>query len=86
MGNALFAYVKGMYQDPDTVGAVQAICLAVVTLGTLLYTVNKGRIHTYSVQNKELCVAIGSGLGCMSSFMWIGGGPINMIVLYFFSA
>ncbi len=86
VGNALFAYVKGMYQDPDTVGAVQAICLAVVTLGTLLYTVNKGRIHTYSVQNKALCVAIGSGLGCMSSFLGIGGGPINLIVLYFFSA
>lgn len=83
-GNALFTYVRGIYQDPNTVGAVQAICLAAVTLGTLLYTVNKGRIQTYSVQNQALCVVIGLGLGCMSSFLGIGGGPINLVVLYFF--
>lgn len=84
VGNALFHYVKGINQDPNAVGAVQAICLAAVTLGTLLYTVNKGRIRTYSVQNKLLCVLIGLGLGCMSSFLGIGGGPINLVVLYFF--
>ena len=83
-GNALFAYVKGMFQNPDTVGAVQAVCLAAVTLGTLLYTVNKARIQTYSIRNKALCVVIGLGLGCMSSFLGIGGGPINLVVLYFF--
>lgn len=83
-GNALFSCVRGFYQDPNTVGAVQAACLAAVTLGTLLYTVNKGRIRTHSVQNKALCVLIGLGLGCMSSFLGIGGGPINLVVLYFF--
>ena len=83
-GNALFSYVKGIYQDPNTVGAVQAICLAAVTLGTLLYTVNKDRIQTHSVQNRALCVVIGLALGCMSSFLGIGGGPINLVVLYFF--
>lgn len=83
-GNALFSYVKGIYQDPNTVGAVQAICLAAVTLGTLLYTVNKSRIQTHSVQNRALCVVIGLALGCMSSFLGIGGGPINLVVLYFF--
>ena len=83
-GNALFTCVKGFYQDPNTVGAVQALCLAAVTLGTLLYTVNKSRIRTHSVQNPALCVVIGLCLGCMSSFLGIGGGPINLVVLYFF--
>ena len=31
------------------VGAVQAACLGIVTLGTLLYTVSKSRIRTHTV-------------------------------------
>lgn len=83
-GNTLFSFVRGLFSNQNAVGAVQAVCLAAVTMGTLLYTVNKSRIHTYSIQNKILCVAIGFCLGCMSSFLGIGGGPINLVVLYFF--
>lgn len=31
-----------------------------------------------------VCVVIGLMLGIMSSFLGIGGGPINLVVLYFF--
>ena len=37
-GKQLFSVVKDLFADPNTVGAVQAACLAVITLGTLLYT------------------------------------------------
>ena len=84
LGNHLFAAVRGMFANPNTVGAVQAACLAVVTLGTLVYTVCKSRIRTYQVESKAVCVLIGLALGCMSSFLGIGGGPINLVVLYFF--
>ena len=84
LGNQLFAAVRGMFENPNTVGAVQAACLAAVTLGTLVYTVCKSRIHTHRVENKAVCAAIGLVLGCMSSFLGIGGGPINLVVLYFF--
>ena len=83
-GNQLFAAVRELSGSPDTVGAVQAACLAVVTAGTLLYTVNKSRISTRRVQNFAACVVIGLALGAMSSFLGIGGGPINLVVLYFF--
>jgi len=66
------------------VGSIQAACLAAVTVGTLLYTLNKARIPTHRLQNKGACAAIGLALGCMSSFLGIGGGPINLVVLYFF--
>lgn len=84
LGNRLFSLIRDMSPDPNAVGSVQAICLAVVTLGTLLYTVNKHRIHTHSVSGLPACVTIGLVLGCMSSFLGIGGGPINLVVLYFF--
>lgn len=84
LGNRLFSLIRGMSADPNAVGSVQAVCLAIVTLGTLLYTVNKRRIHTHSVHSPAACAAIGLTLGCMSSFLGIGGGPINLVVLYFF--
>ena len=61
-----------------------AIALGFITLGTLLYTVNKSRIKTLTTSNKLVCVAIGLVLGIMSSFLGIGGGPINLVVLGFF--
>jgi len=63
-----------------------AVALGIITLGTLLYTINKSRIQTRSTSNKLTCLVIGLLLGIMSSFLGIGGGPINLVVLgYFFS-
>lgn len=84
LGSRLFSAIKAMFDNPNTVGAVQAVCLAIVTAGTLIYTVNKSRVRTLHVENKAVCVLIGLALGCMSSFLGIGGGPINLVVLYFF--
>ena len=84
LGSQVFAAVKGLFANPNGVGAVQAGCLAVVTAGTLAYTVCKSRIKTRRVESKWACVGIGLALGCVSSFFGIGGGPINLVVLYFF--
>lgn len=84
LGNQLFALLRRTSESPNTVGAVQAVCLAAVTAGALLYTLNKTHIPTHQVRNKGVCALIGLALGCMSSFLGIGGGPINLVVLYFF--
>lgn len=83
-GKWLFTLVKSMSEEPDRVGAIQAFCLMLVTVGTLVYTLNKHRIHTYRIESASVCVAIGIFLGILSSFLGIGGGPINLVVLYFF--
>ena len=84
LGSQLFAAVKAMFASPNAVGAVQAVCLAIVTAGTLIYTLRKSQISTLQVANQAACLLIGLALGCMSSFLGIGGGPINLVVLYFF--
>ena len=84
LGSQLFTAVKAMFENPNTVGAVQAVCLAAVTAGTLVYTVNKRRITTHRLSSWLACAVIGLALGCISSFLGIGGGPINLVVLYFF--
>ena len=84
VGTQLFQVVKAMSTDPDRVGAVQAACLLGVTLGTLVYTLFKSRIPTHHVTNSGLCLTIGGVLGIMSSFLGIGGGPINLVLLFYF--
>ena len=83
-GNQMFKMVKMLFENQNTVGSVQAGCLAVVTAGTLLYTLYKSRIKTHNVRSKLACLLIGTALGIMSSFLGIGGGPINLVVLFFF--
>lgn len=84
LGNQLFKLIKAMFENQNAVGAVQAGCLALVTAGTLVYTIFKAKIKTHTVSNQALCLAIGAVLGLMSSFLGIGGGPINLVVLFFF--
>ena len=84
VGKELFSAVKTYFNGSPMVGGVQAIALGLITLGTLLYTLNKSRIQTRSTSSKLVCVVIGLALGIMSSFLGIGGGPINLVVLGFF--
>lgn len=83
LGKHLFSIVKAMSADHNQVGAVQAACLLVVTLGTLVYTIYKEKIKTYETKNLAACTGIGIFLGILSSFLGIGGGPVNLVVLFF---
>lgn len=83
-GKQLFSAIERALSSPGTAGGIQAMCLAAITVGTLIYTVYGTRIHTHRVQGAFACVAVGIMLGVMSSFLGIGGGPINLVVLYFF--
>lgn len=84
LGKQLFAAVKAQFADPEMVGSVQAACLMLVTVGTFIYTLKKASISTRRVRSAAACVAIGLALGMMSSFLGIGGGPINLVVLFYF--
>lgn len=83
-GKQMFTAIKGLFANPNRVGAVQAACLAVITCGTLLYTLKRDRITTHRVVSPISCCLIGLVLGICSSFLGIGGGPINLVVLYYF--
>lgn len=84
LGKMLFQSISSLFADANTIGAVQAGCLVLITIGTLIYTIYANKIKTYHVTNGLSCIIIGVFLGIMSSFLGIGGGPINLVVLYFF--
>ena len=84
IGKQLFSAVKAMFPNGGMVSGVQAVALGIITVGTLLYTLCKSRIRTCRMTNRVMCVVIGLRLGIRASFLGIGGGPINLVVLGFF--
>lgn len=83
-GKSMFQALSGMFADKDMAGAVQASCLLAITAGTLIYTLRKDKIKTLHVANATACAIIGVILGILSSFLGIGGGPVNLVVLFYF--
>lgn len=83
-GNSLFVFARGAFENPNRAGMIQSVLLLLITAGTMLYTLLKQRIKTHSVRNGWVVLLIGLLLGTMSSFLGIGGGPINLVVLFFF--
>lgn len=85
-GKELFSIVKSLFANAEMVSGVQAVALGIITVGTLAYTICKAKITTRKMTGKFFCIVVGLLLGIMSSFLGIGGGPINLVVLgYLFS-
>ena len=77
-GKFLFDLIKRSVGNDRLVGAIQAIVLGIMVLGTLLYVVNREKIRSRDLQSPAAAVGIGLALGIASSFLGIGGGPMSM--------
>ncbi len=86
MGKLIFELFQNAFTNVNHASAIQSLILLTINLGALIYTLNKKKIKTLNITSAFTIIFIGSGLGFISSFLGIGGGPINIIVLqYFFS-
>ena len=83
-GSRLFGLAADISKQPEKVGGIQAVCLAVITLLTLLYTLLQDTIKTHTLKSPLPCGVVGLCLGTLSGFLGIGGGPVNLVVLHFF--
>ena len=84
LGKMLFSFVAEGASDPSLVSLLQNIVMVVLTLMVLFYVLLKSRIHTLNVTNPAASTLLGLLLGVLSSFLGIGGGPINIMLLSFF--
>lgn len=84
VGKWLYTELKNTFDNPEIIGGYQAAALFVVVFITLLYTLNKNKIKSLHVTNKLILCLLGLGLGMCSSFLGIGGGPMNLAVLCYF--
>lgn len=83
VGKWLFEQITTIVLADQIVSAVQAIVLGILVLGTLLYVHFRSKIPSKTLHAKGTCVLIGGVLGLLSSFLGIGGGPMNLAVLYY---
>lgn len=84
LGKQIFDWVKVVSGNPQMAGAVQSFVLALITVGVLLFTLQKAKIKPFNIEKISVSLIIGFLLGTLSSFLGIGGGPINLMVLYLF--
>lgn len=82
LGKQLFDWVRVASGDPNMAGAVQSFVLAAVTVGVLIFTIQKSKITPFNIENTTVSLGIGFLLGALSAFLGIGGGPINLMILY----
>ena len=84
IGKSIYQSIKKGAANPEIVGGYQALALLIAVALTLIYTLNKKRCKGYTVTNPAMLLFLGFALGTLSSFVRIGGGPMNLAVLYFF--
>ena len=82
-GKAIYQQLLSTMSDTSSVGSIQSSILLVITIGTLIYTIRKNNITTMNITSRPIIFAVGAGLGFFSAFLGIGGGPINLVVLFF---
>ncbi len=83
-GKYIFDALNYGFSNTEYIGSIQALCLLVITFGTLIYTIKKHSIHTLHIKSIAVCIIVGVVLGFFSAFLGIGGGPFNLVILSFF--
>ncbi len=81
LGKAAFRFITGNMADKNRIGAVQAAVLLCLTAATLFSHCGKTKKTARSAADMPLIFAVGAVLGILSSFLGIGGGPMNLAVL-----
>ena len=82
-GESLLQAIVEKLQANSTVTVVQNVVLGLLILAVFLYMQNKSRIKSYSLRGLAPSLAVGVFLGMCSSFLGIGGGPINVALIIF---
>lgn len=83
MGKMIFSFAVRTV-NKNMVGAIQSSILILMTGCVILYIWKKDSIVKKNLRFLPSCAALGIALGLVSSFLGIGGGPINIMVISYF--
>ena len=85
-GEKLLQVIVNALQANSAVTVVQNVVLSLLILAVFLYMKNKSRIPSKHLEGVAVSLLVGVFLGICSSFLGIGGGPINVaLIIYLFS-
>lgn len=83
LGKWLFELVKSG-SDENMLGLCQSLLLLATTVLVWVYTLKRDKLPSYRLDNLPVCALVGLALGVVSAFLGIGGGPLNVALLFFF--
>jgi len=85
-GEKLLQVIVDALRANSAVTVVQNVVLSLLILAVFLYMKNKSRIPSRELRGVVVSLLVGVFLGVCSSFLGIGGGPINVaLIIYLFS-
>ena len=86
IGEKLLTFIVNLLKANDVVTVVQNSVLALLILFVFIYMKNKEKIKGRALSGAVVSLMVGIFLGVGSSFLGIGGGPINVaLIIYLFS-
>lgn len=83
LGEKLLTFIVNLFNANSVVTVVQNCVLTVLVLCVFLYMKNKRKIKGKEWDGVFVSLAVGVFLGVCSSFLGIGGGPINVALIIF---
>lgn len=81
LGDEILTIIIKIINNDAKVIMYQNIILAVLLIIVFVYMNNKANMKQFKIEESLVCILIGIVLGTISSFLSIGGGPINVCVL-----
>lgn len=82
VGKKLFDFITGNFIN-EKVGLIQSILLLLINIFILWYMFVKPKIKSKQIKSKIVTIFLGILLGIISSFLSIGGGPLNIALIYY---
>ena len=80
-GKELFNFIYEFISRQRLFCVIQTVLLLSINIAVLLYFFFKTKVKHRNIEQPAVCVFVGLGLGVLSSFLGIGGGPFNIIIL-----
>lgn len=85
LGQIILKRIISSVSSEQIVTVAQNAVLFVLILSVFLYMCNKNKIKSHSLDGFFISIFVGIFLGFCSSFLGIGGGPINVaLIIYLF--
>lgn len=79
-GKALFSMIIKRVKQQELITAVQSLILAFLLILVLFYLLKKN-IDSFHINNSFVILIAGFLLGLIASFLGVGGGPFNVVLL-----
>lgn len=79
-GKAVFSIITASVSNPGLITAIQSASLALLLILVLIYLLRK-KVRSFHIHNGAIIIAAGFLLGMAASFLGVGGGPFNVVLL-----